>query len=62
MSGNVVAYLLENGILMLSRLAGCDKPTSPDMLEALKFFTWLNSVALLIPTGKRNREDKLSLN
>ena len=28
----------------------------------MKFFTWLNSVALLIPKGKRNRENKLNLN
>jgi len=28
----------------------------------LKFLTWLNIVALLIPKGKRNRENKLNLN
>ena len=28
----------------------------------MKFFTWLNNVALFEPKGKRNRENKLNLN
>jgi len=42
--------------------SGSGETLKSGSVRDIEVFTWLNIVALLIPKGKRNRENKLNLN